>query len=117
MGFDCRVHKKPKSYGKFQKRMKESQGAIVLVSSNDSDCYWKNTPGHYVTLFLYEEESDKVFLADSGDPKHNRHWVPLKKIYDSLKTASAWQYLTVDSYTESLDNWKHKKAKGNWISE
>lgn len=117
MGFDCKVYKKPKSYEKFKRQIKKSQAAIVLVSSSNSTCYWKDTPGHYVTMFLYDEKSDKVFLADSGDPKHNRHWVPLKKIYDSLKTASAWQFLSVKGYQENMDQWKHKKAKGNWIKE
>lgn len=115
MGFSCSVAKKTSSYDEFQKDIAGSKGAIVLVSSADSDCYWKETPGHYVTIFLYNKESDKVFLADSGEPKRNRHWVSLKKIYKSLKTASEWQYLLVDDYDKKKDNWKHKKADGNWV--
>lgn len=117
MGFDCKVYRKPGSYEKFQRQIKKSQAAIVLVSSNNSTCYWKDTPGHYVTVFLYDEKRDKVFLTDSGDPKHNRHWVSLKKIYDSLKTASPWQFLSVKGYEEASDQWRHKSAKGNWVSK
>lgn len=117
MGFDCGVEKKPDSYEAFQKEIAMSQSAVVLVSSADSECYWKNTPGHYVSVFLYNEEKDKVFLADSGDPEHNGHWISLRKIYKSLKTASTWQYLLVRSYDEKQDQWKHKKAEGNWVKE
>lgn len=117
IGFDCSVKKKPSTYKKFKKDIADSECAIVLVSSYNSTCYWQDTPGHYVTIFLYDEKTEKVFLADSGDPKHNRHWVPLRKIYKSLKTASAWQYLTVDSYDEVKDNWKHKSVKGNWVKK
>lgn len=117
MGFDCKVYRKPKNYEKFQRQIEKSQAAIVLVSSSNSNCYWKDTPGHYVTVFLYDKKSDKVFLTDSGDPTHNRHWVSLKKIYASLKTASPWQFLSVKGYEETSDQWKHKSAKGNWVSK
>lgn len=115
LGFECEVRKKPAAYEAFQQDIRKSKAAIVLVSSADSECYWKNTPGHYVTVFLYQEKEDKVFLADSGDPEHNRSWISLKKIYKSLKTASDWQYLVVKEYDGGRDNWKHKKAEGNWI--
>lgn len=117
MGFDCKVHRKPASYEKFKEQIRKNKASIVLVSSNNSTCYWKNTPGHYVTIFLYDEKTEKVFLADSGDPNHNRHWVSLKKIYSSLKTASPWQFLSVTDYEEKSDTWKHKSAKGNWVKE
>lgn len=115
MGFRCQVARKPGSYQTFQRQIKKSQAAVVLVSSNNSTCYWKATPGHYVTIFLYNEKTDKVFLADSGDPAHNRHWVPLKKIYASLKTSSPWQYLSVEGYDKDRDQWKHRSARGNWV--
>lgn len=115
LGFDCGVRKKPDSYRKFQKEIAASQSAIVLVTSAESKCYWKSTPGHYVTIFLYNPENDKVFLADSGDPNHNRHWISLRKIYKSLKTVSPWQYLLVGDYDEGQDQWHHKKAEGNWV--
>lgn len=114
-GFTCAVGKKPDRYEQFQKKVKQSQAVIVVVSSSDSTCYWKNTPGHYVTLFLYDEKTDRIFLADSGDPDHNRRWVPLEKIYRSLKTASEWQYMTVTDYQENADTWKHKGYGGNCV--
>ena len=92
-----------------------NDSAIVLVSSSNSACYWKNTPGHYVTIFLYDKQKDAVFLGDSGDPKHNRRWIALKKIYRSLKTESDYQVMTVTGYQASKDSWKHKKASGSWI--
>lgn len=114
-GFTCKVGKKPERYEEFQSIVEESQACVVVVSSNDSTCYWKDTPGHYVTLFLYDKELDKVFLADSGDPGHNRHWVSLNKIYRSLKTANHWQYMSVLNYDEEKDQWKHKKINGNCV--
>lgn len=117
LGFQCKVKRKPSSYQKFQREIASKQCAIVLVSSYNSTCYWKETPGHYVTIFLYDKEKDKVFLADSGDPEHNRHWVSLKKIYRSLKTSSPWQYLSVGTYDRQKDSWKHKNANGNWIRQ
>lgn len=114
-GFTCEVKKKPMQYAEFQADMKESMGMLVLVSSQDSDCFWKDTPGHYVTIFLYDEKEDKVFLADSGEPKRNRRWISLKKVYRSLKTASDWQYLPVTGYQKQKDHWKHKKAGGVWV--
>lgn len=114
-GFTCDVGRKPKDYKDFQKIVADSVASIVVVSSNDSDCYWKDTPGHYVTLLQYNEMTDEIFLGDSGDPSHNRHWVDLKKIYKSLKTANNWQYMTVTSYDEGQDNWKHKKISGSCV--
>ncbi|MCD7824731.1 MAG: hypothetical protein LUH14_01995 [Clostridiaceae bacterium] len=115
LGFQCEVKQKPSTYRQFREDIAAGSAAIVLVSSNDSKCYWTDTPGHYVTVFLYDQKKDKIFLADSGDPNHNRHWVSLKKIYRSLKTSSAWQYLLVWSYDKQADLWKHKNANGNWV--
>lgn len=115
LGFEVSLRRKPTSYRKFQKMIASNDSAIVLVSSSNSVCYWKNTPGHYVTIFLYDKQKDAVFLGDSGDPKHNRRWVALKKIYRSLKTESDYQVMTVTGYQASKDSWKHKKASGSWI--
>lgn len=115
LGFACGVKKKPSSYQEFQEDIAASIGTIVLVSSDDSSNFWKDTPGHYVTIFLYEKDTDKVFLADSGEPKRNRRWISLKKVYKSLKTASTWQYLPIVGYDGKKDEWKHKSASGNWI--
>ena len=114
-GFTCDVGRKPSEYASFQNIVKNSQACIVVVSSSNSTCYWKDTPGHYVTLFLYDEKTDKIFLADSGDPSHNRQWVPLKKIYRSLKTANRWQYLMVTAYDKKKDGWKHRGICGRCV--
>ena len=115
VGFTTEIKRKPRSYEIFRKQIKSSMCSLVLVSSYDSDCYWKDTPGHYVTIFLYDSETDKVFLADSGVPEHNRQWVSLKKIYRSLKTSSDWQYIDVKSFDKGRCNWKNKKLTGRWI--
>lgn len=114
-GFTCKVGNKPETYGEFQEIVRNSKACIVVVSSQDSTCYWKDTPGHYVTLFLYDETRDKIFLGDSGDPEHNRQWVSLKKIYRSLKTANNRQYLTVTAYQEEQDQWKNKDMEGIYV--
>lgn len=114
-GFTCDVGRKPSSYERFQKKVKSALAMLVVVSSQDSTCYWKDTPGHYVTLFLYDEKTDRIFLADSGDPDHNRQWVSLKKIYLSLKTANNWQYLEVTKYEKSADTWRHRGYGGTCI--
>lgn len=115
LGMQSRLRHKPESYSDFKKHISESSCSIVLVSSDASKCYWTDTPGHYVTIFLYNKEEDTVFLADSGDPSHNRHWVKLRKIYKSLKMASEWQYLCVGDYNKENDTWKHKALDGEWV--
>jgi hypothetical protein len=115
LGFTSDVRRKPKSYERFRQLVDESMACIVLVSSNDSDCYWKDTPGHYVTLLAYDKTSDKVFLGDSGDPDHNRHWVALEKVYRSLKTASSWQCLQVLKHDKKADSWKHEGFGGTCV--
>lgn len=114
-GFTAELCHKPGSYEEFRQSVATSISNIVLVSSANSTCYWKDTPGHYVTIFLYDERTDRIFLADSGDPNHNRHWVKLKKIYKSLKTDSDYQYLRVTGYVPDQDQWKNKKANGTWV--
>ena len=114
LGLHCHVERKQETYHEFRENIRKSKCAIVLVSSANSTVHWKNTPGHYVTIFEFQEKTDKVFLADSGDPDHNRRWIHLKKVYRSLKTASNWQYLVVSSYDKQKDHWHHKKADGTW---
>ena len=114
LGFQCHVEHKQETYRQFRQNISDAKCAIVLVSSSNSTVHWKNTPGHYVTIFAYDKKHDRVFLADSGDPDHNRKWISLKKIYRSLKTASNWQYLLVEGYQKSKDIWKHKTASGVW---
>lgn len=114
LGLHCHVERKQETYHEFRENIRKSKCAIVLVSSANSTVHWKNTPGHYVTIFEFQEKTDKVFLADSGDPDHNRRWIHLKKVYRSLKTASNWQYLVVNGYDKQKDHWHHKKANGTW---
>ena len=114
-GFSVRLGEKPSTYENFCAAAEEAQAMLVLVSSYNDDSYWKDTPGHYVTLFLYDKESQKVFLTDSGDPEHNRHWVRLKTIYKALKTSSDFQYMSILGYEKEKDTWRHKTATGTWI--
>lgn len=114
-GIHCGPRRKPKTYSAFRKDIAASECAVVLVSSYDSSCYWKHTPGHYVTIFEYDRKSDTIFLADSGDPTHNRRRVSLKKIYRSLKTASRYQYVKVKGYSKNRDKFKNPRARGKWI--
>ncbi len=115
MGLQVKLGEKPATYQEFRDEVAQNPATLVLVSSYHDDSYWKNTPGHYVTLFLFHPDTEEVFLTDSGDPEHNRHWVKLKKIYKALKTSSDFQYLSVTGYDETADHWKHKQAKGNWV--
>ena len=115
LGFDCSLRIKPQDYQDFKEQVSAASCSIVLISSNDSSCYWQDTPGHYVTIFLYDKETDTVFLADSGNPDHNRQKVELRKIYKLLKKASEWQYLTIGDYDSTKDTWKHRKSDGNWV--
>lgn len=115
LGLQGSLRRKPDSYSDFQKQISEVSCSIVLVSSDASKCYWQDTPGHYVTIFLYNKKNDTVFLADSGDPGHNRRRVELRKIYKSLKVASEWQYLCIGDYNGENDIWKHKALNGEWV--
>ena len=115
LGFNTSLRRKPRSYKNFKKQIANAKCSIVLISSNNSRCYWKNTPGHYVTIFLYNEKSGTVFLADSGNPLHNRKRIELRKIYKSLKTESEWQYLNIGHYNKNSDTWKHRKLNKRWV--
>lgn len=113
-GFTCELGNKEDTYEAFQKKMVASLTAIVLVSSVNDATYWKNTEGHYVNIWAYNPEKDEVFLADSGDPDHNRNWIPLKYVYDALKTTGSYQYLLVTDYNEEQNTWKHCAIEENW---
>jgi len=115
IGIESHLRRKPGSYKAFRKQISQASCSIVLVSSKASRCYWKNTPGHYVAIFLYDKESDTVFLADSGNPDHNRQRVKLHKIYKSLKKASEWQYICAGDYNAKEDTWKHRRLNGRWV--
>lgn len=105
-GFSCELGRKPASYEQFQELARENPCLLVLISSDKDDSFWQDMPGHYVTLWLYDEEQDQVFLGDSSGPKRNRKWIPLRTVYDALKTSSPQQYLAVNGYDETEDGWK-----------
>ena len=115
MGMECDLYCKPDSYEEFQKQMAECKSMIVLVSSNDDDTFWKDTSGHYVNIWLYDENTDKVFLAEPGSPTNNRSQIPLRYVYDALKKISKYQYLRVDGYNEENDIWHPDGIKDNWV--
>ena len=113
-GFDCTLNTKPESYEQFQQEIAASQMAVVLVSSRDDDTYWKKTGGHYVSISLYDASSDQVFLGDPADPDGNRSWIPLRYVYDALKTVSQYQYLLVQDYAEEQNQWMHDGITDAW---
>ncbi|MGN0292201.1 MAG: C39 family peptidase, partial [Lachnospiraceae bacterium] len=104
-GFTCDLGRKPETYEEFQNLAKEGKCLMVLISSEFDDTYWKDMPGHYVTLWLYDEKTDEVFLADSSGPSKNRKWIPLRYVYDALKTSSPQQYLMITGYQAEEDGW------------
>lgn len=114
-GMDCELQTKAYTYAEFQKQIEECQTAIVLVCSANDDTYWEKTVGHYVNIGLYDKETDTVFLSDPGKIAHNRQWIPLRYVYDALKTGSSYQFLTVDQYIEKENQWKADGITENWI--
>ncbi|MDD6193360.1 MAG: chaperonin [Lachnospiraceae bacterium] len=116
MGFQCDVYYKPASYEEFQEQIKNCKSAVVLVCSANDDTFWKNIPGHYVTISLYDETTDEVFLGEPGSPTKNRTRVQLRYIYDALKTTSKFQYLMVDSYSDDQNQWKHDGIDDQWVA-
>ena len=114
VGFGCELYRKPKSYKTFQRHMRQMKSAIVLISSSNDDAFWQDTPGHYVNIWLYQEDEDMVFLADPGDPDKNRSWIPLRYVYDALKTVSQFQYLSVTSYSEEGNEWQRDAIEDAW---
>lgn len=115
-GIESQLHRKPNDYSAFQEDIAQSYAAIVLVSSQNSDVYWENTGGHYVTVWNYDEDDDTIFLTDSGSPKHNRSRIDLKIIYDSLKTSSTFQYLTANNYNEEENQWQWNQISEEWVA-
>lgn len=114
-GFDTELCTKPETFEEFKAQMKEAQAAVALVCSRDDDTYWEKTGGHYVNLFLYDEETEGIFLGDPGSPDRNRNFIPLKYAYDALKTASQYQYLLVYGYSEEKNQWKQDGIDEAWV--
>ena len=55
------------------------------------------------------------FLADPGGPDRNRTWIPLRYVYDALKTSSQYQYLLVNGYAEEDNQWKQDGIDEAWV--
>lgn len=115
-GFTSQLHMKPSDYATFQEHVGNAYATIVLVSSRNCDEYWEDTPGHYVVIWRYNEQDDTVFLTESGDPDKNRTTIPLKTVYNALKTESLSQYLSVNDYDEAMNNWNWNQISEAWIT-
>lgn len=115
-GFHCTLSNKPGDYETFRQQISTTKGAVVLVCSSDDDTYWENTGGHYVNIWLYDPDTDTVFLSDPGSPTRNRSRIPLRYVYDALKTASQYQYLLADNYTEENNQWKQDGIDEIWTA-
>jgi hypothetical protein len=114
-GVSNKLMKKPKSFKEFKEQIIAAETAVVLVNSYNDDTIWKDTPGHYVNIWMYQEDTGRVFLGDPGNPEKNRTWVSLKNIYKALKTSSTFQYLIVDSYNAKQDKWNQDGISEKWI--
>ncbi len=113
-GVQAKLHKKPETYEKFQQQVKNSRSIIALVCSGNDNSFWQDTPGHYVNIWLYQENDDTVFLAEPGNPERNRTRIPLRYVYDALKTASRFQYLSVKGYLEEENQWHASGIAESW---
>ena len=114
VGITASLKHKNKTYEKFQENIAGAQTAIVLVCSDNDDTYWQNVSGHYVNIWAYDSSDDTVFLADPGNYKHNRRRIPLRYVYDALKTSGSYQYLLVSETDPDTDTWQHEEAGGRW---
>ncbi len=114
-GMDTDVYYKPTTYEQFAAQMEENPTAIVLVSSYCDDTFWEDTSGHYVNIWNYDSSDGTVFLCEPGDPVNNRTRIPLRYVYDALKTTSKFQYLLVSSYDSSDDELKGSGIEENWV--
>ena len=115
IGFTCQIGNKPLKYEDFQSIVRNNEALIACISSDADSTFWKDTPGHYITIFAYNQSEDSVFIGDSGNLDHNRTWVPLNYIYKALKTENSHQYMTAGAYDSQKDGWKNKKISGKCI--
>ncbi len=113
-GFGTILREKNKKYSAFQQTVADSLCVTALISSEEDDTYWEDVPGHYVNIWHYNPKTDEVFLGDSGNPDHNRQWIPLRYIYDALAVDSSYQYLMVTSYEETKNAWKYSGIVEKW---
>lgn len=116
LGLDVELANKPYDYEDFKNEMANSETAVILVQSDDSDSYWGETAGHYVSLWRYNPTEESVFVANPGKNSRNRKTITLRDCYDNLKIASNYQVLYVRSYDEFLDQWKPQSiGEINWV--
>ena len=113
-GISCRLKRKDKSFEQFRESIAGGITAIVNISSANDSTYWHEVYGHYVNIWMYSREDDTVFLADSGNPEHNRQRIPLLYIYDALKTSDRYQYLLVTKVDETANTWQHDGIDLRW---
>lgn len=116
MGMETKLKNKTLNIEDFRNDVQQSKAMVVLVNSNEDDSFWKDTPGHYVTIWRYDAEDETVFLADSGDPDRNRQRIELETVYKALKMASEYQYLIITDYQEEENIWKWNQITENWIA-
>ena len=114
VGIECELRNKDDTYEEFQKNVLVSGTVIALISSYNDSTYWQDVEGHYVNLWLYDQDTDTVLLADSGNPEHNRQRIPLRYVYDALKTGAAYQYLAVTGVDKNADTWQHNGIHTVW---
>lgn len=82
-------------YATFQADMASSRAMMILVSSYYENPLWSNLPGHYVTLWQYDPQTDTAFLTDSSRPNNNRTRVALSDVFMGLDVSDAYQYMKV----------------------
>ncbi len=115
-GIDVRLANKPETYEEFREDMKNSVSMVAVVSSTYSKEFWTDTSGHYINIWLYNEEDETVFLAEPGDPENNRTRIPLVYVYNALKLSSNYQYLRAVEYDEKKNEWKGDGMEAVWNS-
>lgn len=114
LGIESELHHKDENYSDFQDALENNITATVLISSAYDKTYWQHVPGHYINVWNYDRTDDTVFLADSGNPEHNRQRIPLKYVYDAINTGSTYQYLLVTGVDPDKNTWKHDGIDIEW---
>ena len=115
-GIYSQLHDKDATYEEFQQQIASGITAICNVNSGNDSTYWQGVTGHYINIWLYDPATDTVFLGDSGNPDHNRQRIPLKYVYDALKTADSHQYLLVTAVNLEANTWEHDGIEGEWTA-
>ena len=53
-------------------------------------------------------------MAEPGNREKNRSRIPLRYVYDALKTGSTFQYLAVKGYAEAENMWRADGIEEDW---